>query len=171
GIAFTADATSSVTSEFLGYEKTEEIDLVADVLDLGKGKKGLVLNRTPFYAESGGQVGDTGVLIRLDGAEAHGMTHANYADRVPAANVLKVYDTQKRHGAIVHVVDQDAIVQVGDRLVALVDEERRSHIRRHHTATHLLHAALREVLGTHVTQAGSWSARRASASTSPWPGP
>ncbi|HEY9720580.1 MAG TPA: alanine--tRNA ligase [Oscillatoriaceae cyanobacterium] len=154
GIRFDAEVASSATSEFLGYEKIAEVDTVADVLDLGKGKKGVILNRTPFYAESGGQVGDTGVLVHVRGAE-QALTFGNYADRVAAADVVRVLDTQKRHGAIVHVVPADAAVQVGDRLYALVDEPRRSAIRRHHSATHLLHAALRDVLGTHVTQAGS----------------
>ncbi|MDB5095842.1 MAG: alanyl-tRNA synthetase [Cyanobacteria bacterium RYN_339] len=135
-IAFSAEAATDATSEFLGYDLLEERDTVADIMDLGKGKKGIVLNRTPFYAESGGQVGDAGLLVHN-------------------GNEIPVLDTQKRHGAIVHVVAGDAALQIGDAVEAKVDTERRWDIRRHHTATHLLHAALKQVLGTHVNQAGS----------------
>ncbi|MEB3329949.1 MAG: alanine--tRNA ligase [Candidatus Sericytochromatia bacterium] len=136
GITFTADAEIDATSEFLGYTSTREADTVVAIVPLGGGKEGIVLSRTPFYAESGGQVGDTGVLV-AEGRE------------------IPVLDTQKRSGAIVHAVDAGHALRVGDAVEARVDEARRWHIRRHHTATHLLHAALREVLGTHVTQAGS----------------
>jgi alanyl-tRNA synthetase len=136
GITFTADAEIDAKSEFLGYTSTREADTVTAIVPLGGGKEGIVLGRTPFYAESGGQIGDTGALL-VGGRE------------------IPVLDTQKRSGAIVHAVDAGHGLQVGDAVEARVDEARRWHIRRHHTATHLLHAALREVLGTHVTQAGS----------------
>src|SRR4029077_11771436 len=97
----------------------------------------VVLDRTPFYAESGGQVGDTGTL---------GNVNARFI----------VADTQKRGTVNSHLgkVDQGAI-SVGDKLAAHVDAARRKAIMANHTATHLLHAALRQVLGTHVQQKGS----------------
>jgi len=99
----------------------------------------VVLDRTPFYAESGGQVGDTGTIATADGA------------------VLRVMDTQ--HGlpeVTVHHCDiERGVVVDGDEVTATIDRPRRDAIRRNHTATHLLHWALREVLGSHVQQAGS----------------
>ena len=98
----------------------------------------VVLNRTPFYAEAGGQVGDTGTLFN--------------------ANIqVTVNDTVSPVGGmIIHRVTVDrGVLQVGDVVTAQVDVEKRDATRRNHTATHLVHAALREVLGTHVKQAGS----------------
>ena len=95
----------------------------------------VVLNRTPFYAESGGQVGDTGFLRVGD-------------------EVLEVLDTQKEDGRILHVVDRLPIAPEA-RVEAVVDAARRARIQKHHTVTHLMHAALREVLGGHVAQKGS----------------
>jgi len=97
-----------------------------------------VLDRTPFYSESGGQVGDVGVITKDD-------------------TLVKVLDTYSpAPGLIVHKVRVErGVVNVGDILAAEVDLEKRDATRRNHTATHLMHAALREVLGTHVKQAGS----------------
>ena len=97
----------------------------------------VVLDTTPFYGESGGQVGDTGRLVGAEGA-------------------FEVSDTQKPAGLIVHCgrVSLGALA-VGDRLTATVDGAHRTPTRDNHTATHLLHAALRNVLGTHVQQKGS----------------
>jgi alanyl-tRNA synthetase len=142
GIAFSADAVATAVSRFSGYVGLQGVSEVVDVLDLGAGKTGIVLDETPFYAESGGQVGDTGHLFGVIGNEAEGSGEA-------------VCDTQRRNQAIIHVMSGATGFQVGDRVVARVDGDRRAAIRRHHTATHLLHAALRQVLGTHVTQAGS----------------
>src|SRR5690606_37409455 len=98
----------------------------------------VVTNQTPFYAESGGQVGDTGTM------EGEGFT-------------IAVENTQKRgEGLFVHsgkVVKGTA--KVGQAVALKVDRERRTQIRANHSATHLLHEALREVLGTHVAQKGS----------------
>jgi alanyl-tRNA synthetase len=98
----------------------------------------LVLDRTPFYGEQGGQVGDTG---RIETA---------------AGFVLEVTDTQIRQGVIVHVghVKSGSLTE-GDSVLATIDVQRRERIRRNHTATHLLHWALRLVLGEHVHQGGS----------------
>ena len=134
-------------SEFTGYTGTElsGSKVVAVVKNdeaveaLVAGDKGeVVLNRTPFYADSGGQVGDTGVIENED-------------------TRLLVTDTQSpTSGVIVHYVTvEQGKLKVGDVINARVDAERRARTMANHTATHLLHAALREVLGTHVKQAGS----------------
>ncbi|HEY6122456.1 MAG TPA: alanine--tRNA ligase [Pyrinomonadaceae bacterium] len=134
-------------NQFTGYSGTriEDATVVglingdAEVAELGAGDEGeIILDRTPFYAESGGQVGDTGTL-------ANATAHAT------------VVDTQAPlSGLIVHRVKvEDGSLHVGDVVIAQVDVQRRDATRRNHTATHLLHAALREVLGGHVKQAGS----------------
>ncbi len=132
-------------TEFLGYSTTTDVGTVvallkngAPVQSLAKGEEGeVILDRTPFYAQSGGQVGDTGTL---------GNVGARFI----------VGDTQKREAVNSHIgtVDQGAI-SVGDKLAAHVDAARRRAIMANHSATHLLHAALRKVLGTHVQQKGS----------------
>lgn len=135
------------TTKFHGYETTsrDESNIVA-ILDgdeqlesLSEGAQGsVVLDETPFYAESGGQVGDAGKLIAADAALAVADTYSPVA------------------GLIIHKVKVDkGSIKVGDSVSAVVDVERRDATRRNHTATHLLHAALKEVLGTHVKQAGS----------------
>ncbi len=136
-------------TEFLGYStETAEAEILAVVSEgeivasAGAGQTvALVLNQTPFYAESGGQVGDTG---RITGPGL----------------VIDVTDTQKRLGEVfVHlgrVVEGE--VSAGTAVVATVDHARRGAIRAHHSATHLLHAALRQRLGPHVTQKGSLNA-------------
>src|ERR1700709_996603 len=133
-------------TEFLGYE-TESAEgaisaLVKDGKDAESLKAGetgsIVLNQTPFYAESGGQVGDTGVMIG-EGVK------------------FRVTDTQKKAGDLfVHVgtVEQGTL-KPGTALQLEVDHARRSSIRAHHSATHLLHEALRQVLGDHIAQRGS----------------
>jgi len=134
-------------STFKGYETTRVSDskIMAlikggEVESLNEGDEGeLVLDRTPFYAESGGQVGDVGTMV--------GPTSA-------LAVVLDTYSPAQ--GLIVHKIKvEKGTIKVGDVLSAEVDVEKRDATRRNHTATHLMHAALREVLGTHVKQAGS----------------
>ncbi|HEX8285614.1 MAG TPA: alanine--tRNA ligase [Pyrinomonadaceae bacterium] len=135
-------------SQFTGYDetRTDGAKVVAllrgeeEVEELNEGDEGeVVLDRTPFYAESGGQVGDTGVLV-------HGDTHA----------VVNDTPTAPTGGLIVHRVKVErGALRVGQSVMAQVDVEKRDATRRNHTATHLMHAALREVLGTHVKQAGS----------------
>ncbi|EJY3417697.1 alanine--tRNA ligase [Salmonella enterica] len=132
-------------SEFKGYDHLELNGKVTALFVDGKAVEAInagqeavvVLDRTPFYAESGGQVGDKG---ELKGA---GFTFA-------------VDDTQKYGQAIGHLGKLSAgALKVGDAVQADVDEARRARIRLNHSATHLMHAALRQVLGTHVAQKGS----------------
>ncbi len=112
------------------------------------GEIWVVLDKTPFYPEGGGQVGDTGVL--LWGVES------KTRDVETATAVAKVLDTQKFGDVIAHkVVMEKGFLTEGAVVWAKVDAERRQAIRRAHTATHLLHAALRKVLGEHAVQAGS----------------
>jgi alanyl-tRNA synthetase len=134
-------------SQFKGYELTRVDDAKVigivkqdEISSLKEGDEGeVVLDRTPFYAESGGQVGDTGSIVTSTDA------------------VLTVLDTfSPAQGLVVHKVKVDkGELNVNDVVLAQVDVEKRDATRRNHTATHLMHAALREVLGTHVKQAGS----------------
>jgi len=145
GVDLRASLTIEGKTSFTGYDVDED---TATVVALISGKEQVqslrasdegqvVLDRTPFYAESGGQVGDSGALVG---------ENARFA----------VSDTQKLGHSHAHVgrVTQGEI-KVGERVTAQVDESRRTAIRLNHSATHLLHAALRKTLGTHVTQKGS----------------
>jgi len=141
-------------SQFRGYEMTRVGDakVVAlittgvEVQKLNEGNEGeVILDQTPFYAESGGQVGDVGRLTKPPAT-------ADGTDFV--APVVDTYSPAQ--GLIVHKVKVGkGSLKVGDTVAAEVDVEKRDATRRNHTATHLMHAALREVLGTHVKQAGS----------------
>ena len=131
--------TTGEDSFFVGYDKLEVEDAaIREVRQVQVDKKEeyqIILDQTPFYAESGGQTGDTGILKVGD-------------------DELQVLDTQKQGTRTVHYVDRlpaamDAPVS------ARVDATRRQRIKKHHTATHLLHAVLREVLGAHIAQKGS----------------
>jgi alanyl-tRNA synthetase len=146
---FGMDMSSGVkvegTTEFLGYDGISDVGQVTALLKggapvdrLAAGEQGEVfLDRTPFYAESGGQVGDTG---ELGNVSAH----------------FVVADTQKRGTAFSHMGTlEKGEIKVGDKLAAKVDAARRKAIMANHSATHLLHSALRQVLGTHVQQKGS----------------
>lgn len=134
-------------TEFLGYDTESAEGVVTALVKDGKeidslkaGETGsIVLNQTPFYAESGGQVGDTGVLTGEGGIK------------------FRVSDMQKKAGDLfVHTgtVEQGTL-KAGTALQLEVDHARRSSIRAHHSATHLLHEALRQVLGDHIAQRGS----------------
>lgn len=134
-------------NKFHGYETTrlEETKVVGIVKDdqqideLKEDEEGLViLNETPFYAESGGQVGDSGTIVS---SEAMFEVRDCFA---PVAGLI-LHKGKVERGSI----------KIGDEVTAQVDAERRDATRRNHTATHLLHAALKEVVGTHVKQAGS----------------
>jgi alanyl-tRNA synthetase len=140
-------AESVPANEFLGYDTTQVDDaLVTAILQgeqrvdaLSAGEQGsIVLDKTPFYAEAGGQVGDSGKIVSADAS-------------------LTVSDTYSPvQGLIIHKVTVDrGSIKIGDEVVASVDSDKRDATRRNHTATHLVHAALKEVLGNHVKQAGS----------------
>ena len=145
GVDLSSDIKIDGKTSFLGYEKVSDVGQViallkggAAVQSLNVGDDGeVILDRTPFYAESGGQVGDAGELGNV-GAK------------------FSVVDTQKRGAVFSHIgkVESGAI-SIGDKLAAQVDAPRRRAIMANHSATHLLHAALRKVLGTHVQQKGS----------------
>lgn len=136
---------SATNTEFCGYTASRGQSVVremfvegSEVSTLSAGDKAIiVLDNTPFYAESGGQCGDTGVL-KTD------------------AGIFHVEDTQKLGNAIAHHgVLAQGVLATGDQVDAIVDEKRRAAISLNHSATHLLHAALRKVLGEHVAQKGS----------------
>jgi alanyl-tRNA synthetase len=133
-------------SDFCGHDAVEGHGRVLALLRKGQrvdhiaaGEEAeVVLDRTPFYAEAGGQVGDSGELENASGAR------------------FRVEDTLKRGAGHVHIGRlQSGQLRVGDTVLARIDVGRRDAIRLNHSATHLLHAALRKVLGTHVTQKGS----------------
>lgn len=151
-------AIGEATTEFVGYDRLEEQARIIAVIGsdgvaaqaLCQGEQGeIVLDRTPFYAASGGQQADTGVIVAGEGGRE--------GDAVGAGAVAQVMGASKPLGdAVVHAVRVTrGSVAVGDVVTARVDEDHRAAIRRNHTATHLLHAALRKVLGSHVQQAGS----------------
>ncbi len=144
-ISDSTDLTDLKKTDFTGYSLTmSEAKVVAVVKDgeradsILEGEKGIIiLDKTPFYAESGGQIGDTGMIVNDDSA-------------------MEVNDTTKDpSGIFLHSVSVvKGLVKVGDTVQAKIDSKRRMNITRNHTAAHLLQAALREVLGTHVEQAG-----------------
>ncbi len=133
-------------TEFLGYETdTTKGILTALVYDgkivdhISSGQKAvLVVNQTPFYGESGGQIGDSGII-----------SHENF--------IFEVHDTQKKgDGVFIHIGEvKSGLAKTSDCVELTVDVVRRKKIRANHSATHLLHEALRQILGAHVTQKGS----------------
>lgn len=135
---------SEQKSDFTGYEHEQDSARVVElfkngeaVSELTAGDEGIViLDQTPFYAESGGQVGDTGIL-KVSDAE------------------FDVQDTVKLGKAVAHKGKASGSFKVNDTVVAEINHQRRQSIRLNHSATHLLHAALRQVLGAHVNQKGS----------------
>ncbi|WP_455136749.1 alanine--tRNA ligase [Thermophilibacter sp.] len=143
---WTALADELAATEFCGYDKSEldgarVLAIVADSERVARARGGekveVVLDRTPFYAEMGGQVGDTGTIT------------------APGAR-LRVTDTRSHDGLYAHVCEvEEGELAEGAEVTAAIDAGRRELIRRNHTATHLLDAALKRVLGEHVSQAGS----------------
>ena len=143
---------SEIETRFVGYTDDTAAASVAELWREGESVAALeagdggwvVLDATPFYGESGGQVGDTGeILASAPGDDGAGARFA-------------VVDTKKRRSAFLHAgTVESGTLRVGDAVTARIDVDRRARIRRHHSATHLLHGALREVLGTHVEQRGS----------------
>ena len=132
-------------TDFVGYESdvcdAKVIAIIADgmlVDEVTEGDFTLVLDKTPFYGEGGGQVGDTGEIFAGDLS-------------------VTVGDTKKSDGVYLHICSlKNGVVKVGDTVTAKIDAERRAAIRRNHSSLHLLQSALRQVLGTHVEQAGSY---------------
>ena len=145
GADYNAAVTSAQQTEFTGYEHEFGNAQIVEILVEGKAVQAvqdgqqamLVLDSTPFYAESGGQMGDTGTLTLASGA------------------VFTVQDTIKLGKAFAHKGSVAGSIKVGDKVDAQIDSARRAAIKQNHSATHLLHAALRKVLGEHVTQKGS----------------
>jgi alanyl-tRNA synthetase len=126
-------------TEFVGRETLEASATVVALLE-GVVHPEVALDRTPFYAEAGGQVGDTGILISQVTGETVAVVESTYA---------------AAPGKSVHRVKMVGPLKAGDAVIARVDAPSRHSTMRNHTGTHLLHAALRRVLGTHVKQAGS----------------
>ena len=144
---FSADYSNIISldheTNFSGYEALSGQASVLEILveqnsveQVADGNALVVLDTTPFYAESGGQAGDTGLF--------------EYNN-----SCAKVLDTQKVGTAYVHKVAINGLLKVGDKVAVTVDRARRQAIKLNHSATHLLHAALRQLLGEHVTQKGS----------------
>ena len=127
-VVFTGYDTLQSETKILKYRK---------ISSKGKDQYQLVLSQTPFYAEGGGQVGDTGVLVNKRSEET-----------------IHILDTKKENGLIVHFSNQ-LPADIEDTFIAKVNKNRRDNIESNHSATHLLHAALKQVLGNHVNQKGS----------------
>ncbi|MGB0370134.1 MAG: alanine--tRNA ligase [Opitutales bacterium] len=138
-ITVRSEDDDAAATEFVGFEGSlSEIETtLVEVVSVEEDKHAIIVEKTPFYAEMGGQVGDTGTAIIDD-------------------KPLKIVDTQKdAHGRFLHFLEESVEASAGCAVTLTVDNERRTPIERHHSATHILNWALREVLGTHVRQAGS----------------
>ena len=144
GVNYNSQLTTEHTTEFTGYTDEQGEAQVLEVIcndafcgALNDGEEGIILlDNTPFYAEAGGQSGDKGVLEVANGE-------------------FVVTDTKKMGNAFAHYGTARGTVNKGDKVSASIDAPNRAAIKKNHSATHLLHAALREVLGEHVTQKGS----------------
>ncbi len=129
---YTDNSSDTKILAIFDTESNEELEVCSE------GKVIVVLEKTPFYGEGGGQVGDTGKITKGNA-------------------VLTVLDTKKtKNGVYFHICDTDGAFSKGDNVTASVDATRRDAIRRNHSAAHMLQAALRKVLGSHVEQAGSY---------------
>ena len=132
-------------TEFLGYTDTEAkarvLSIIVDgtsVREISEGECSVILDRTACYGEGGGQVGDSGVITVGD-------------------TTVRVLDTKKTNGVYIHECSiENGVLKMGDMVTVKIDNEKRTAIRRNHSTAHLLQAALRAVLGTHVEQAGSY---------------
>lgn len=148
GVDYNAQVTAATETTFLGYQDAQASSKIVELFVSGESvqqveagtEATVVLAETPFYAESGGQVGDTGVMT---------------AEDQTATVMFTVQDTRYLGKAIGHQGVAQADLSVGQSLVAQINNERRAAIRRNHSATHLIHAALRNILGDHVIQKGS----------------
>ncbi|MDQ3344990.1 MAG: alanine--tRNA ligase [Chloroflexota bacterium] len=128
---------AALRSEFIGYPNETSADELRVLAVVAGDAMAIILDRTPFYAEGGGQIGDRGELIGVNGR-------------------LRVDDTQRSGDAIAHLGELSGEIAVGDVVRAEVDDVRRWGAARNHTGTHLMHRALRDVLGEQAKQAGSW---------------
>lgn len=134
------------SSEFLGYKNNRaDAEIQAIIIDgqlVNQAEKGkeisILLNQTPFYGESGGQAGDQGIIFNKN-------------------SIIEIKDTQKKLGELIlhHGIVKKGQIKINDTVTAEIDTAYRQTIQAHHSATHLLHRALREQFGTHVTQKGS----------------
>lgn len=132
------DLVQGVNNEFVGYDAfttNTQIIKYRKVSAKGKTLYQIVLQQTPFYAESGGQVGDAGQIVIKDVA-------------------LEIIDTKKENDLIIHIAE-NILDDMSGPVIATINESNRRKITRHHTATHLLQAALQQVLGKHIAQKGS----------------
>ncbi len=132
------ETAGPLKTEFTGYEELRsESEIIGSKKENGNDL--VILNKTPFYVEAGGQIDDLGKLVL-------------------GSDVLNVVDVTKVEGSTIHVVENESggILAPGTKIIASVDESRRWDIMRNHSATHFMHAALRKILGTHVHQAGSY---------------
>jgi len=145
GVDYNKDVQVESDTVFTGYEQAKQNAVVTEMFigsdsvdSLAEGQQGIIiLDETPFYGESGGQVGDTGLL------------------KSSAATFI-VKDTQKQGNSVLHIGElQSGSINKGDKLSAEIDFTSRQAISRNHSATHLMHAALQQVLGEHVSQKGS----------------
>ncbi len=124
-------------TQFTGYQNSEDSSKLLEIIELEEGSA-LIFDKTPFYAESGGQVGDKGLIKNNDNI------------------IAKIFDTQKPVDSLfVHFTKDSSQLKVGEKYDLFVDKKRRELIKKNHSATHLMHAALQSVLGDHVKQAGS----------------
>jgi alanyl-tRNA synthetase len=124
-------------SNFIGYDKNISNSKIINFRNLSDDESEIILNNTPFYAESGGQIGDIGFL-----------KSKNF--------LFKVKDTQKKDDKIIHIgTIKKGKIKLNNIIEAEIDISRRKKIKSNHTATHLLHSALKQVLGDHVQQSGS----------------
>ncbi|HVF82011.1 MAG TPA: alanine--tRNA ligase, partial [Flavisolibacter sp.] len=151
------------SNEFIGYDSLEtkaHILKYRKVKAKGKEAYQIILDKTPFYAESGGQVGDTGELVLASPAKSpdplplSNGEGGQRSDKAGPGVRLKIVDTKKENDLIIHFAESLPADLAGE-VVAKVDASKRKSTAIHHSATHLLHAALRKVLGTHVAQKGS----------------
>ncbi|MDR3317568.1 MAG: alanine--tRNA ligase, partial [Puniceicoccales bacterium] len=128
---------ANVTTQFVGYTQFEHME--AEILQVISAEDAtfLIVDRTPFYGEMGGEVGDTGTILYR-------------GKSIPVTDTLR-----NGQGNILHKVNQNIEFISGEKLILNIDIVRRKEIQRHHTATHLMHAALREIVGNHIKQCGS----------------
>ena len=124
-------------TDFLGYKAVEAQAVILAIISANKDDQIIVTNQTPFYGESGGQMGDIGSITSN------------------AGNIFKVTDTKKFLGKLHAHYVKDTSLKVGEEITLKIDVEYRNNLRMHHSATHLLHLALRSVAGEHLTQKGS----------------